>query len=315
MRLIASLIAAIIIVTYPLSSAGKKLYSFRDGNGRLVYTDKAPSSDVPATVQQVDVEPSIRVRMDKTGSGNADLYSFYNEFYGPVEVEVKFVENQNVFSFPRLPQRFVIDPGKSKALLQIDVFPSARSWKYKLAYSYAPGRPMDTAPPQSAYFPPIAPNQSFEVSQGFNGAFSHTEKASQYAVDLSMPEGSPVFAARDGIVMSVDNDFYKNGTDKELLSRANGIRIVHDDGSMAFYGHLALEKAQVYPGLKVKAGDLIGYSGNTGFSTGPHLHFVVQYNSGMALKSIPFTFLNENGKAEQPSMGQTIHGVSATHKP
>jgi murein DD-endopeptidase MepM/ murein hydrolase activator NlpD len=52
------------------------------------------------------------------------------------------------------------------------------------------------------------------------------------------------------------------------------------------------DRAQVYPGLKVAAGQLIGYSGNTGLTSGPHLHFAIQINKGMTLVSVTFAFLN-----------------------
>ena len=75
---------------------------------------------------------------------------------------------------------------------------------------------------------------------------------------------------------------------------------------MAVYAHLALETAQVYPGLKVYAGQLIGYSGNTGFSSGPHLHFAVQLNKGMELVSIPFKFKIADDSVSVPIAGSFL---------
>jgi murein DD-endopeptidase MepM/ murein hydrolase activator NlpD len=90
--------------------------------------------------------------------------------------------------------------------------------------------------------------------------------------------------------MEVANDFYGAGTDMEKFgNRANLVRIVHDDGSMAVYAHLALESVVVSVGQRVRTGQHLADSGNTGFSTGPHLHFAVQANTGMELKSFPFT--------------------------
>ena len=57
---------------------------------------------------------------------------------------------------------------------------------------------------------------------------------------------------------------------------------------MALYAHLQANGAVAQLGQRVRTGQHIGWSGNTGFSTGPHLHFAVQVNRGMRLVSIPF---------------------------
>ena len=121
-----------------------------------------------------------------------------------------------------------------------------------------------------------------------------------------MPVNTPIYAARTGIVVEVNNDFFNGGTKQAYKTRANSIRILHEDGSMAVYAHLALERAQVYPGLNVSAGQLIGYSGNTGFSSGPHLHFAVQLNQGMELVSIPFQFTTATGSIDKPIAGSFL---------
>jgi murein DD-endopeptidase MepM/ murein hydrolase activator NlpD len=79
---------------------------------------------------------------------------------------------------------------------------------------------------------------------------------------------------------------------------------------MAVYAHLALEQARVQPGSKVRAGDLIGFSGNTGFTSGPHLHFAVQINQGMELVSVPFQFLDVKRSPFQPQLGDWLQGFN-----
>ena len=89
--------------------------------------------------------------------------------------------------------------------------------------------------------------------------------------------------------MQVENDFAKAGLNRERYGgRANFIRILHEDGTMALYAHLREEGALVRVGQRVRGGQQIGLSGNTGFTTGPHLHFVIQVNRGMKLESLPF---------------------------
>jgi murein DD-endopeptidase MepM/ murein hydrolase activator NlpD len=163
-----------------------------------------------------------------------------------------------------------------------------------------------------SYLPPIAPDASFQISRAFGGSFRHTDEQDKYAVDIAMPIGTPVYAARAGLAMEVDNDFYKGGIGETYSSKTNSIRILHDDGSMAIYAHLEKDRAQVYPGLKVAAGQLIGYSGNTGLTSGPHLHFAIQTNKGMTLVSVTFAFLNSMGQAEEPAAGTRLKGVAAS---
>ncbi len=173
-----------------------------------------------------------------------------------------------------------------------------KSWGYSLQYRYNIGSPLARHDRQAVYWPPFAMHTQFQITQAFGGKFSHTGEQSQYAVDIAMPVNTPIHAARAGVVIEVNNDFFKNGLTQAYKSRANSIRILHEDGSMAIYAHLALETAQVYPGLHVSAGQLIGYSGNTGYSSGPHLHFAVQLNQGMKLASVPFMFSSAGGVSE-----------------
>jgi len=110
-------------------------------------------------------------------------------------------------------------------------------------------------------------------------------------------------AVREGVVMQVEADFDRAGLNLEKYGgRANFIRIVHDDGSMALYAHLKPEGVQVRVGQRVRAGQRIGLSGNTGFSTAAHLHFVLQANRGMRLESIPLRMFGPMGELKFPTL-------------
>ncbi len=148
---------------------------------------------------------------------------------------------------------------------------------------------------------------SFEVSQSFKGKYSHSSPWSEYAVDIAMPEGTPIHAARSGIIMDIARDFYTGGDDiNKYGERANLVRILHDDGTMGVYAHLKLESVRFGLGRRVEEGVYIAESGNTGFSTGPHLHFVIQKNIGMKLVSIPFQFEGAKGRGFTPEAGMVL---------
>src|SRR5690606_17614126 len=127
------------------------------------------------------------------------------------------------------------------------------------------------------------------IDQGFDGEFSHDDEQNRYALDFAAAIGTPVLAARAGTVMQVEAGFRAGGVaDRAQAGRANFIRVLHDDGSMALYAHLAPDGVLVRQGQQVRSGERIGLSGNTGYSTAPHLHFAVQVNRGMRLVSVPF---------------------------
>lgn len=110
------------------------------------------------------------------------------------------------------------------------------------------------------------------VVQGYGGLFSHRHIA---ALDFSMPVGTPVFAAREGTIYSYKDDSNEGGPLPRYQKKANFIIIQHDDGSFGCYWHLQQNGVVVKNG-RVEKGQLIGYSGSTGFVLEPHLHFSVK---------------------------------------
>lgn len=291
------------------SADAKRLYQFTDENGIINVTDRPPDTDQPVTSRPVKVEPENAVAVYNSGPQNRFPERFENKLYGPIELEVKAVDAENIWSDPPLPHRFVLEPRFNGQLVQFRPRSKNRGYRLKISYRAVPGDPNARHDPAAVYLPPFPPGYGFRVSQGFNGNLTHTSPDSRYAVDIPMPEGTPIVAARDGVVMDVQDDFYEGGDDLNRFGqRANRIIIVHDDGTMGVYAHLAPESARIRPGSVVLAGEVIGHSGNTGYSTGPHLHFAVQRNAGMRIESIPFYFLNQAGKKTLPETGQRLIG-------
>lgn len=150
--------------------------------------------------------------------------------------------------------------------------------------------------------------QPAHVTQGWGGSVSHRDPASLHAVDVAAPAGTPVLAARDGVVMQVESRFAHGAADPRLEDRANFVRILHGDGTMALYAHLDADGVFVRPGQRVRRGERLGLSGSTGYSAAPHLHFVVQANRGMRLESIPFRMFGPSGVLRfHPLRQQAVH--------
>jgi murein DD-endopeptidase MepM/ murein hydrolase activator NlpD len=113
--------------------------------------------------------------------------------------------------------------------------------------------------------------------------------------------------------MDMEDDFHGAAQEERYLNRSNLIRILHDDGTMAVYAHLQPNSLRVRAGVDISRGQWIASSGNTGFSNGPHLHFVVQLNAGMSLESMPFRFVTPTGGTITPERRMMINGVLANH--
>lgn len=299
-------ISILIISFFSPQLQAKKLYKYKDQQGGWHYSDKAPKTEQKVEIRQLKAATKRYIWLEKKGSKQSPEYFIINKHKAPVEIEFSMTESNNAVSKPALPKRFIVESGQSKTLFQITGINPYKSWHYSLMYRYLIGSPLAEHDSDAVYLPPFEKNTSIAISQAFGGKFSHMDKQNKYAVDLVMPVNTPIHAARAGIVVEVNNDFFKGGTKQAYITRANSIRILHEDGTMAVYAHLALETAQVYPGLKVYAGQLIGYSGNTGFSSGPHLHFAVQLNKGMELVSIPFKFKIADDSVTIPRAGSFL---------
>jgi murein DD-endopeptidase MepM/ murein hydrolase activator NlpD len=160
-------------------------------------------------------------------------------------------------------------------------------------------RPPARYPPQAYRYPLPWRGGPFRLTQGPNGTFSHTDSKSRYAMDIAMPEGTPIIAARGGMVVKTENEQVGRGND----ASGNFVRVRHDDGSEAVYLHLKQGSVSVRAGQRVAVGSPLALSGNTGNSSGPHLHFVVQRTTEAGLVSIPYEFNQPVGALPNFALG------------
>ena len=290
----------------PLAS-GKQIYRWKDANGTLHFSD-TPPPDRAATselsARLIDVDPQAPVRLRTENYPGENRYFLYNDLSGPASVEISAESGAGIAFVPPLPTLLKV-PSK-REIPAFTARAEGPAGEYSISYRWTPGDPDAVPDPDALYQLPFRAGLKFEVHQGFNGSFSHSAPENQYAVDLALPLGTDVLAARAGVVMQVQDDFYRAGLDLDKFGeRANMVIILHSDGTFAVYAHLDLESVKVGQGRRVEAGTLIGKSGNTGFSTGPHLHFVVQHNRAGKLHSVPFQFV-QNGVAITPEAGMVL---------
>jgi murein DD-endopeptidase MepM/ murein hydrolase activator NlpD len=134
------------------------------------------------------------------------------------------------------------------------------------------------------------------LSEGINGTTHHGRMA--YAYDLATSIGTPVYAMRAGQVMVVQDKYPDTGGSPDKISKFNYVMIEHDSGYRSAYIHLQqrfLKMVPIKAGDRVNKGQLIGYSGNSGWSTGPHLHIEIQ-KPGSTLtftQTVPFAIMRD----------------------
>ena len=275
-------------------ASAHQVYKYKDENGKWVFSDIEPLNEEAETiaitaVKKVPVKPRV---MGERVNGHSTL-KIENPFYAPIEVELM----GSVFG--DTPYRRVI-PGLTEETLYSG---KEETDQFQLTWVFGDPR---TQVDRHIYRLPLPQNNTFLISQSFNGGFSHTEQPERYAVDFGMQLGTSVHAARSGVIFKVKEDYNFGGVAEYFLDKANYLMILHDDGTYGIYAHILSGSVIAGIGDRVEVGQKIARSGNSGFSTGAHLHFVVVRNVGLRIESIPFQFLGEDGKGFTPQKGMMV---------
>ncbi len=147
---------------------------------------------------------------------------------------------------------------------------------------------------KNTYIPPI--DSEYNPVMTYNRSPAHVGPLIN-SVDFIIPEGTPIRAAADGVVIEIKIDSNTGGPDKSFEEYGNYIEIKHEHGEYSEYEHLKQNGALVKVGDTVSQGQIIGYSGNTGWMAelGPHLHFMVGIY-GKALDDYQTLIINWQGK-------------------
>lgn len=269
------------------------LFRWKERKSGPTGVDRAPEHIAPPSPQETrapvagEREPAARMRFER----RADAIEVWvdNNLAGPIEVLLRPQHGTIASADPPLPARAVVPALQRTLVARLGPKTTAELW-LDVTLGTPSARPKDVE-----YGYPLR-TPELQIEQGWGGIYSHSDDQNRHAVDFAAEIGTPVLAARAGTVMEIESDFERAGLDTGQYARsANFVRIVHDDGTMALYAHLKQGGVLVRAGQHVRKAEVIGLSGNTGFTTGPHLHFAVQANRGMKLESIPFRMFGPQG--------------------
>src|SRR6185312_9866717 len=236
---------------------------------------------------------AVKVTTERAMGGSTQFFVQNSELS---EVTMTFdFSTQNLKSNVKFPYTATFKPGETEAFT-LTPNNTNQEWGYSYTNYYKLGSSV-AVPDDYVYSLPYAPGTVHKITQGYDGKYSH-QGSNKYAIDWAMPQGTPVYAARGGLVVKIKDDSDTGGADIKFDPYNNYVLIRHDDGTLGHYCHLEKGGVVVHPGQIVKTGQLIAHSGSTGFSSGPHLHFCVfMTKDGMHRVSIPTKFRDSEGDA------------------
>ena len=215
-----------------------------------------------------------------------------NQNYGAYSVLVD-AELENMKADKALPVVEVAKPGDTTVLVTFTK-KNKNAWKYKYRYRVVLGNIKAAHHSENIVYQfPFEAGRAYKLYQGYNGQFSHQGRK---ALDFTMEEGTRVLAARPGVVVGVKANSDIGCPEESCKTQGNYVLIEHDDGTIAKYFHLVKNGVKVKRGDHVKTGQLIALSGNTGWSTGPHLHFEVYRPNMTGEETLPTYFQLKNGE-------------------
>lgn len=237
-----------------------------------------------------------------------------NHYVVPVMVHYAITNTRNLEASNALEGSTLLPPaphpkgdGAAVQIAEFHMLDLHKNYRRELALRFRFGDPR-VQPQPYAYAIPYPKGQNYTVLQGFHGKFSHIG-SNEYAVDFQCPVATPVLAAREGTVVAANASAQGSGTTTEYLDykRVNFVYVRHDDGTLGEYMHLSPSGVEVKPGQRVVRGQELALSGNTGYSSTPHLHFqlMTAAEDGIAAHPFPWVIAAGPGRSEEPVQGRS----------
>ncbi len=216
----------------------------------------------------------VRFYNEKTGR-NIEIF-VDNDEPMPISAQFRFKLVNLTVTLP--DDEIVIIPANTKRFLIAKLSEikanAANSFSYSNTYNFGNAL-QESFDEDYVYSLPYEKGKTQTIFQGYNGKFSHKN---EFSLDFDLKMGSPILAAREGIVVEAVSNNTRSCPDISCAKYNNRIIIMHSDGTFADYSHLKQGGVTVNKGEQVKKDQLLGYSGSTGFASGPHLHFSVFIN-------------------------------------
>ena len=261
---------------------------------------------------KVSAPPSESSAVKVTTRREGEVTHFYVENKEFCEVTMTFEMGLvNLKGDSKFPYTATFPARQSTEAFSVSPVKPGSAWGYSYTNYYKLGSNCAKHDDSYDYELPYGPERNFKVTQAANGKFSH-KGSNRYAIDWQMPEGTPVRAARGGMVVKVKDDSTTGGSSMKFDCYNNYVLIRHQDGTLGHYCHLQHGGVSVAVGQTVETGDIIAHSGNTGFSSGPHLHFCVfRTVDGRERVSIPIKFQTADAKEVTLFAGKTYKASPA----
>ena len=290
-----------------ISASGQSAYKYKDANGNWVYTDRAAPSSATRddSINLAHPEESLHITIERHDDGTTTTLTAINDCLCIAGFQAKVVHSDDPDITDGAEFGKILQPQSRELLVSIRNAGAAdKTLKYGWRISL--GSPTAQHRPPRPYRAPFAVGSSFTISQAYPNSFTHNTVETQYAVDIALPDGTPVYAAREGTVINVHHDKFVGGLSPAMMDQANVVEILHDDGTIGLYAHLHWDSVRVHIGQHVDRGQYIANSGSTGFSSGPHLHFCVFKNIGFTSVSVPVQFAGLSDISLTPQTGATL---------
>ena len=227
-------------------------------------------SAAPSSAQGTNCVPDIVCVGQIEGEG-AMLFYLQKLTPGIITMRIE-VSGDNVATTAQMPYIRTLDDTARVQAFVVTPRDETGAFNYEYSYQAQYGRLDAEHDDTYRYALPYAPGTAHPVVQGYDSDGTHRRLN---AIDWTMPTGTPVHAARGGLVVAVRDSMRGSGITRAMQGRSNFVFVQHEDDTIGVYGHLHQESAVVAVGDRVQRGQMLARSCNTGYSTGPHLHFEV----------------------------------------